>query len=256
MLGKTFTRDALAALAGLGETELEPLLVGLVRKEVLGVQADPRSPERGQYGFLQDLVRRVAYETLSKKRAQAPGTSPPPRHLERSFADEEDEIAEVVASHYLAAYEAAPDADDAAEIKSRAREPARPRRRARSVARRGWRGAALLRAGRGARGRCRRASRAPRAGERRWLGQCRRSEAAETPARASAGAPHAGQGEHARSSPQSPDGSGISRCFTGRGEQGIARMEEAFEAVSADEPDADVADPGGSAWKDTYFLHR
>ena len=38
------------------------------------MQADPRSPEHGQYGFLQDLVRHVAYETLSKRerRAQAP----------------------------------------------------------------------------------------------------------------------------------------------------------------------------------------
>ena len=40
-------------------------------KEVLSVQADPRSPERGQYGFLQDLVRTVAYETLSKRERRA-----------------------------------------------------------------------------------------------------------------------------------------------------------------------------------------
>ena len=70
VLGKTFTRDALAALAG-AETEIEPLLAFLVRKEVLGVQADPRSPERGQYGFLQDLVRHVAYETLAKRERRA-----------------------------------------------------------------------------------------------------------------------------------------------------------------------------------------
>ena len=48
-------------------SHLDPLLASLVRKEVLGVQSDPRSPERGQYGFLQDLVRHVAYETLSKR---------------------------------------------------------------------------------------------------------------------------------------------------------------------------------------------
>ena len=66
VLGKTFTRDALAALAG-SDAEIEPLLTALARKEVLGVQADPRSPEHGQYGFLQDLVRHVAYETLSKR---------------------------------------------------------------------------------------------------------------------------------------------------------------------------------------------
>ena len=53
------------------DAEIEPLLTSLVRKEVLGVQADPRSPEHGQYGFLQDLVRHVAYETLSKRERRA-----------------------------------------------------------------------------------------------------------------------------------------------------------------------------------------
>ena len=121
MLGKTFSREALAALAGIPEPELEPLLSALVRKEVLGVQADPRSPERGQYGFLQDLVRRVAYETLARRERKS-------RHLaaaallESSFGEAEQEIVEVVASHYLAAYEAQPDAEDAAEIRSSARE--------------------------------------------------------------------------------------------------------------------------------------
>ncbi|MDQ6811846.1 MAG: AAA family ATPase, partial [Actinomycetota bacterium] len=67
VLGKTFTKPALAALSGARAEEFEPLLSALVRKEVLGVQSDPRSPERGQYGFLQDLVRHVAYETLSKR---------------------------------------------------------------------------------------------------------------------------------------------------------------------------------------------
>ena len=38
-----------------------------MRKEVLGLQSDPRSPEHGQYGFLQDLLRQVAYETLPKQ---------------------------------------------------------------------------------------------------------------------------------------------------------------------------------------------
>jgi tetratricopeptide (TPR) repeat protein len=94
--------------------------VSLVRKEVLAVQADFRSPERGQYGFLQDLVRRVAYDTMSKKERKA-------RHLaaakllEESWGKEEDEIVEVVASHYLDAYRAVPDAPDAPEIKAKAR---------------------------------------------------------------------------------------------------------------------------------------
>jgi predicted ATPase len=120
VLGKTFTRQALAAISGLDESQLEPLLAGLVRKEVLSIQADPRSPEHGQYGFLQDLVRRVAYETLSKRERKA-------RHLaaaaqlERTFASEQ-EVVEVLASHYLAAYEAALEDPDSDEIKQRAGE--------------------------------------------------------------------------------------------------------------------------------------
>ncbi|HTS73351.1 MAG TPA: AAA family ATPase, partial [Gaiellaceae bacterium] len=119
VLGKTFSRRALAGLSGLGESELEPLLSGLVRKEVLFVQADPRSPEHGQYGFLQDLVRRVAYETLSRHDRKS-------RHL--AAADQlsaslgEEEVAEVVASHLLAAFEAVPGAEDADELKGRATE--------------------------------------------------------------------------------------------------------------------------------------
>src|SRR5207247_1904052 len=48
VLGKSFTKAGLAALSGLDEAELEPLVTSLVRKEVFSVQADPRSPERGQ----------------------------------------------------------------------------------------------------------------------------------------------------------------------------------------------------------------
>ncbi len=119
VLGKTFTNDALAALAG-SETAIEPLLTSLVRKEVLGVQADPRSPEHGQYGFLQDLVRHVAYETLSKRERRSRHLAAA-EHLSRAFSADEDEVVEVIASHYLAAHEAAPDAEDAAEIKGKAR---------------------------------------------------------------------------------------------------------------------------------------
>ena len=74
---------------GLDEAELEPLLAALVRKEVLSLQADPRSPERGQYGFLQDLVKKVAYETLSRQRAEgaAPRGGRVPRVARRRRRD-------------------------------------------------------------------------------------------------------------------------------------------------------------------------
>jgi class 3 adenylate cyclase len=120
VLGKIFTRQSLVALSGLSESELDPLLVGLVRKEVLGVQLDPRSPEHGQYGFLQDLVRHVAYETLSRRDRKERHLAVAD-HLQTAFADE-GEIAEVLASHYLAAVEAVPDAEDAAAIRAHARE--------------------------------------------------------------------------------------------------------------------------------------
>jgi class 3 adenylate cyclase len=120
VLGKTFTQHALAALSGTPAEELEPLLSALVRKEVLGIQSDPRSPERGQYGFLQDLVRHVAYETLSKRERKARHLASA-EHLTSVFADQ-DEIAEILASHYLAAFEAAPEAEDAEAMRAKASE--------------------------------------------------------------------------------------------------------------------------------------
>ncbi len=115
VLGKTFTVEALATLSERPAAELEPILAGLARKEVLSLSADPLSPERGQYGFLQDLVRRVAYEMLSKHDRRA-------KHLAAAAAmgGGEDELAEVVAGHYLAAYRADPDAADADDIAHRA----------------------------------------------------------------------------------------------------------------------------------------
>ena len=111
VLGKTFTQRALATLSG---SEVADHLTSLVRKEILGVQADPRSPEHGQYGFLQDLVRHVAYETLSKRDRRT-------RHLAAAeHLSGTDEPVEVVAAHYVAAYQAMPDADDADAIKARA----------------------------------------------------------------------------------------------------------------------------------------
>ena len=119
VLGKTFTQDGLAALCDEPVTTLEPLLGALVRKEVLSRQADPRSPEHGQYGFLQDLVRHVAYETLSKRDRRAKHLAAA-AYLSASLV--EDEVVEVLAAHYLSAYRAAPDAPDAPEIRERARD--------------------------------------------------------------------------------------------------------------------------------------
>ncbi|HUZ15123.1 MAG TPA: adenylate/guanylate cyclase domain-containing protein [Gaiellaceae bacterium] len=121
VLGKSFTKPGLAALSGLDDAALDQLLTALVRKEVLSVQADPRSPERGQYAFVQDLLKRIAYDTLSRPERKARHLAAA-AHLERTAAAVEAELVEVIAAHYLDAYEAAPDADDAAVLRAKAAE--------------------------------------------------------------------------------------------------------------------------------------
>ena len=100
VLGKTFTKAGLTALTGGLDEELEPLLASLLRKEIVSIQADPRSPERGQYAFLQDIVKLVAYETIAKRDRKAKHLAAAQFLMSTSGA-EEDEIAEVVAAHYL-----------------------------------------------------------------------------------------------------------------------------------------------------------
>jgi class 3 adenylate cyclase/tetratricopeptide (TPR) repeat protein len=120
VLGKTFTKQALAAVCPAPVEDLEPLLAALVRKEVFSLQADPRMPDRGQYGFLQELLRQIAYETLSRHERKA-------RHLAavdalaRTFPGAEQEVPEVIAAHLLAAAAAVPDEPDASDIRLRAR---------------------------------------------------------------------------------------------------------------------------------------
>src|SRR5579862_3472774 len=121
VLGKSFTKAGLSALSDLSESELEPLLASLVRKQVLSVEADPRSPERGHYAFLQDLLKQIAYETLAKAGRKAKHLAAA-AHLERASTGAEQELIEVVAAHFVDAYEAAPDAPDAAEIRHKAAE--------------------------------------------------------------------------------------------------------------------------------------
>jgi len=119
VLGKSFTKPGLAALSGVDDATLDQLLTSLVRKEVLSVQADPRSPERGQYAFLQDLLKRIAYDTLSRPERKARHLAAA-AHLERTVAETETELVELIAAHYLDAYEAAPDAEDAATLRAKA----------------------------------------------------------------------------------------------------------------------------------------
>jgi class 3 adenylate cyclase/predicted ATPase len=118
VLGKSFTIEGIAAVAGQDRTSLEPRLRELSRKEFLAQEADPRSPERGQYAFLQSLIREVAYATLSKADRRRKHLAVA-HHLE-SVGDEE--LAGVVATHYVEAFRATPEGPDAEALAARARD--------------------------------------------------------------------------------------------------------------------------------------
>src|SRR5262249_6302081 len=101
------------------EALVRAALAELVRREVFTVSADPLSPERGSYGFAQHLLRQVAYDTLSRRDRKARHLAVA-AHLRAAFPGEEEEVAEVIAQHYLDALDAVPDASDAGQIRGQA----------------------------------------------------------------------------------------------------------------------------------------
>jgi predicted ATPase/class 3 adenylate cyclase len=236
VLGKTFTKQGLGALNGLSEAELDPLLASLVRKEVLSIQADPRSPEHGQYVFLQDLLRRVAYETLAKADRKAKHLAAA-AFLELSLG--EQEVVEVIASHYLNAFEAAPEANDATEIRAKAGEHlARAGERAASLganeeAERYFERAAELSEEPAAK-----ASLLDRAGQASWKGGG--AEAAIRLFESSISL-YEQEGDTHAAARVSGRLAEVER-WSGHIEEGLERMERAFAVISGDEPDEDLAD--------------
>jgi class 3 adenylate cyclase/tetratricopeptide (TPR) repeat protein len=122
VLGRAFTVAGLTAVAtgpaaDLSVDDLEPRLRGLVRRELLEVEADPRSPERGQYRFVQSLIREVAYGTLARADRRI-------RHLAAARYFEalgDDELAGALAGHYLAAHEASSAGEEAEAVGAQAR---------------------------------------------------------------------------------------------------------------------------------------
>jgi class 3 adenylate cyclase len=110
VLGLTFTFDGLRALSP-SDSDLETTLSGLRHKEIVTIEADPRSPERGQFRFVQAMLRGVAYDTLSRRDRQS-------RHLAAaaflSAQPDVDAMSAIVAEHYLDAVAAMPDQPEAA----------------------------------------------------------------------------------------------------------------------------------------------
>ncbi len=116
VLGLSFTVAALTAVTS-EPAQVDALLRHLVLREVLTLDDDARSPERGQYRFVQGLLREVAYGTLARRDRRA-------RHLAaaRYFEGQgDDELAGMLAQHYLDAYRAQPEGDEGAAVAAQAR---------------------------------------------------------------------------------------------------------------------------------------
>jgi class 3 adenylate cyclase/tetratricopeptide (TPR) repeat protein len=117
VLGQSFTVEALTALSGEPPERLLPRLTTLVRREILTLETDPRAPTRGQHAFVQALLREVAFSTLSRRDRRA-------RHLAAARYFEsvgDEEMAGVIATHFVEAYRAAPEGPEGEAVATQAR---------------------------------------------------------------------------------------------------------------------------------------
>ncbi len=119
VLGSTFPAEALIAVSSQDEDAVRTGLAELLRRELLNISADPLSPERGSYGFAQDLLRQVAYGILSRRDRKGRHLVVA-AHLRQTFPGDGEEVADVIARHYLDALNAVPDDPDAALIRGQA----------------------------------------------------------------------------------------------------------------------------------------
>ncbi len=119
VLGAAFPAEALTAVSGRDEAEVRAALDELVRREVLSVSADPLSPERGNYQFAQQMLRQVAYDTMSRRDRKTRHLTVA-AYLRGAFADDGEEVTDVIARHYLDALNAIPGDPDTDEIRGEA----------------------------------------------------------------------------------------------------------------------------------------
>ncbi|HEX7172200.1 MAG TPA: adenylate/guanylate cyclase domain-containing protein [Candidatus Limnocylindria bacterium] len=117
VLGLSFSQAALTAVSRAAPDELQPMVEHLLQREVFTIDEDPRSPERGNFRFVQGLLREVAYGTLARDDRRA-------RHLAAARYYEalgDDELSGVLAQHYVDAYQAHPDGPEGRAVAAQAR---------------------------------------------------------------------------------------------------------------------------------------
>jgi predicted ATPase len=119
--GQSFTPAGVATLSGRSIDGVTAVLNGLVDKQLLGFNDDRLSAERGQYHFLQALLRSTAYGMLARRDRKHRHLAAA-RHLQEVWGEEAGELAEVLAAHFLDAAAAEPEAADAPRIRAAARE--------------------------------------------------------------------------------------------------------------------------------------
>ena len=119
VLGSSFPFEAVVAVSGLDTEVLTAIMSELLRREVLEISADPLSPERGSYRFSQEMLRQVAYDTLSRRDRKARHLAVA-AHLRNTFPNDGEEVVDVIARHYIDALEAVPDEPDSVEIRESA----------------------------------------------------------------------------------------------------------------------------------------
>ncbi len=234
VLGKSFSPEGLAAVSGVPADHVQATLRALARKELVAVQTDPRSPERGQYAFVQDIVRTIARDTLGRRER---------KRLHLATADHltsvgGDELAEVIAAHRLDAFRLLPDDPDAPDLRDLARaDILRAADRAASIAAPAEAYRLVMSA----------LELTPPGGEQASLheraGQLALSkgdvpEAYDRFTRAveiheASGDPRSAAGARARR--------GDANFLLGRPGEGVAEMEEAYAVLAAGEPNADLA---------------
>ncbi len=113
VLGAVFTREGLLAL-GNDPGILDTCLESLQRKEIVAVQQDRFAADRGQFRFVQSVVRQVVYGMQSRRDRKA-------RHLAAAdymsdLPDAEGDLAMVIGQHLIDAVDSSSQGDTDAEV--------------------------------------------------------------------------------------------------------------------------------------------
>jgi class 3 adenylate cyclase/tetratricopeptide (TPR) repeat protein len=115
VIGNVFSREQIADLCSDLE-DVDAVLAGLVRSQILSQMASRFSADFGHYQFVQSVVRQVAYATLSRRDRRA--THLAVARQTEEMDDQVGDLAPIIAQHYLEAIEALPSEPDTPELEA------------------------------------------------------------------------------------------------------------------------------------------